>query len=126
MKKLTNKKGFTLMEMIIVVAIIAILAVITIPTLTANTTKAEKAADAANLHAAKAVYQVMKMESATNAGPAKDSVFDVATSTFLTTLPTGKTAENYACGQCEKHKNAYITVDEKGNVVWSNGVATCD
>ena len=31
LKKLTNKKGFTLMEMLIVVAIIAILAAIAIP-----------------------------------------------------------------------------------------------
>ena len=32
LKKLTNKKGFTLMEMLIVVAIIAVLVAIAIPT----------------------------------------------------------------------------------------------
>ena len=117
MKKLTNKKGFTLMEMIIVVAIIAILAVITIPTLTANTGKAEKAADAANLHAAKAVYQVLAMEGT---APAADSIFNPSTGTFDGDTTTGK------CGQCTEHKDGYIKVDSTGKVVWSKGDATCN
>ena len=44
-----NKKGFTLIEMLVVIAIIAVLVSIIIPTVTAATTKAEAAADAANL-----------------------------------------------------------------------------
>lgn len=55
MKKLMNKKGFTLMEMLIVVAIIVILVAVSIPTFTAQLDKAKSATDDANLRAAKAV-----------------------------------------------------------------------
>ena len=53
MKKLFNKKGFTLMEMLIVVAIIVILVAVSIPTFTSSLGSAKKAADDANLRAAK-------------------------------------------------------------------------
>ena len=46
---LHNKKGFTLIEMLVVIAIIAVLVSIIIPTVTAATDKAAAAADAANL-----------------------------------------------------------------------------
>ena len=49
MKKIKNTKGFTLMEMLIVVAIIAILVAIAIPTFTAQLEKAREAADIANI-----------------------------------------------------------------------------
>lgn len=107
------------MEMIIVVAIIAILAVITIPTLTAKTDSAEKAADAANLRSAKAAYQVLKMESADNKGPAAGTIFDPTTGTFKTG-EKAKTAEaTDKCGQCKDHKNDYIVATENG-VEWSD------
>lgn len=44
-----NKKGFTLIEMLVVIAIIAVLVSIIIPTVSASTTKAKAATDAANL-----------------------------------------------------------------------------
>lgn len=52
MKKLKNSKGFTLMEMLIVVAIIAILVAIAIPTFTSQLEKAREAADIANIRSA--------------------------------------------------------------------------
>lgn len=54
MNALRNKKGFTLIEMLVVVAIIAVLAAIAIPTVTSSTAKAKAAADAANLRSAMA------------------------------------------------------------------------
>ena len=54
MKKL-NKKGFTLIEMLVVIAIIAVLVAIIIPVVSNSTTKAKAATDAANLRSAKAV-----------------------------------------------------------------------
>ena len=51
MNKKLNKKGFTLMEMLIVVAIIAILVAIAIPTFTRSLNQAKIAADEANLRA---------------------------------------------------------------------------
>ena len=50
-KKLSKKKGFTLMEMMIVVAIIAILIAIIIPTFSGALARAHAAADEANLRA---------------------------------------------------------------------------
>ena len=49
MLKLRNKKGFTLMEMLIVVAIIAILIAIAIPTFNNSLNKARVATDEANI-----------------------------------------------------------------------------
>ena len=56
MKKLfKNKKGFTLMEMLIVVAIIVILVAISLPVFSGQLNKAKEAKNNANLRAAKAV-----------------------------------------------------------------------
>ncbi len=49
-----NKKGFTLIEMLVVIAIIAVLVSIIIPTVTSATDKAEAASIAANLRSVKA------------------------------------------------------------------------
>ena len=57
MKKF-NKKGFTLVEMLVVIAIIAVLVSIIIPTVSSSTVKAKAAADAANLRSAQAVVSI--------------------------------------------------------------------
>jgi len=49
MRKMKNKKGFTLMEMLIVVAIIAILIAIAIPTFASSLNKARVATDETNI-----------------------------------------------------------------------------
>lgn len=58
LKKLTNKKGFTLMEMLIVVAIIAILVAIAIPTFNSALNKSKVATDTANIRSGYAAVQV--------------------------------------------------------------------
>ena len=64
-----NKKGFTLAELLVVVAIVGILVAISIPVFTAQLSKARKATNQANLRAAKAaaVAQYMTDEMDTNA-----------------------------------------------------------
>lgn len=62
MKKLTGKKGFTLMEMLVVIAIIAVLVTILVPSIGASLRKAKEAADVANLRAAYAQYQIAFIE----------------------------------------------------------------
>jgi len=49
-----NKKGFTLIEMLVVIAIIAVLVAIIIPIVGSSTEKARAATDAANLRSVKA------------------------------------------------------------------------
>ena len=59
-----NKKGFTLAELLVVVAIVAILVAISVPIFTAQLSKAQKATNQANMRAAKvaAVAQYMTSE----------------------------------------------------------------
>lgn len=58
MNKFKNKKGFTLIEMLVVIAIIAILVAIIVPTVTNATNKAKFATDAANLRSALAEAEI--------------------------------------------------------------------
>ncbi len=60
MKKM-NKKGFTLMEMLIVIAIIAILIAIAIPTFTAALEKSRQKTDLANVRALKSLVVAQYM-----------------------------------------------------------------
>ena len=64
LKKFTNKKGFTLMEMLIVVAIIAVLVAIAIPTFAAALDKAKAATDLANIRSGYANAQVIAITEA--------------------------------------------------------------
>lgn len=70
MKKVReNKKGFTLAELLVVVAIIGILVAVSIPVFTAQLSKARKATNQANMRAAKAaaVAQYMTDSAESNA-----------------------------------------------------------
>ena len=68
MKKLNNKKGFTLAELLIVVAIIAVLAGISIPIFNSQLEKAREATDTANLRSAYAVAATAVLDSSTETG----------------------------------------------------------
>lgn len=59
MVKMKNKRGFTLVEMLVVIAIIAILVSIIIPTVSKSTTKANAATNAANMRAVKGTVSTM-------------------------------------------------------------------
>ena len=61
-KKLKNKKGFTLMEMLIVIAIIVILLAIAIPSFNNSLNKAKTTADEANV---RSYYAEMMVENMT-------------------------------------------------------------
>lgn len=62
-----NEKGFTLAELLIVVAIIGVLVAISIPIFTSQLEKAREATDAANIRSAYAEVQVAALENdATN------------------------------------------------------------
>ncbi len=84
MKK--NKKGFTLAELLIVVAIIAVLVAIAIPVLNNSLEKSRQAADAANIRAAYAQAVTNMMVSNADRGFARtqatmktDRPFDLLT-----------------------------------------------
>lgn len=75
MKKMNNKRGFTLAELLIVVAIIAVLVAISIPIFTSQLEKAREATDAANLRAA---YAEILADAITNEDTSKTIEVDVA------------------------------------------------
>ena len=68
--KMRNKKGFTLMELLIVVAIIAILAAIAIPTFSGALTKAKRGADEANARSLYAAVALAYMTDGSATFPA--------------------------------------------------------
>lgn len=61
-----NEKGFTLMEMLIVVAIIAVLVAIAIPTFNSSLNKAKQATDEANIRAGYASVMLNILQDETN------------------------------------------------------------
>lgn len=79
--KLKKQGGFTLVEMLIVVAIIAILIAISIPMVNSSLDKAKQATDDANLRAAKAVASILYLDGSATIG--KDYVYDIEKGTFV-------------------------------------------
>lgn len=86
LKKLQNKKGFTLMEMLIVVAIIAVLVAIAIPVFNGALTKSKEAADVANVRATYAEWQTAMLTENTKAPADKDAFLKGPTTTDTLTL----------------------------------------
>ena len=115
MKKLMkNKKGFTLMEMLIVIAIIVILVAIAVPTFTSQLGKANQAANDANMRAAKAQAAATYL-SDTSKYAGKTLYFDAA---------DGTVKEDY------NNIDAYGKGNEEGKIIIvvidANGVVTPD
>ena len=120
MKKIKNTKGFTLMEMLIVVAIIAILIAIAIPTFTAQLEKAREAADIANIRSAYSEAMVKYLDGAT-----KDGAADTSATTPLMT----QTQDGWQSLTWPKYLGAPVS-PKKGDVVTvtinDEGVASCE
>lgn len=81
-KKIKNKKGFTLIELIVVIAILAVLAAIIIPTVASNIQNAEIQRDRAN---ARSTYAALVVEVLT------------ATTFADTTTPATRNAPGGTC-----------------------------
>ena len=118
MKKIKNTKGFTLMEMLIVVAIIAILIAIAIPTFTTQLEKAREAADIANIRSKYSEAMVKYLDGATKDGAADTS----ATTPEMTQTKAGwdhvKWPDYLGTNKPEPTKGETVTVsvDAEGKV----------
>lgn len=107
--KMKKKDGFTLIEMLVVIAIIVILVAISVPAVSGALEKARVAADAANLQAAKSVALLKEMENT--------SLTDT-----LYYNPTDGTLEN---AKADAYKGQSSTLKEKIiAVTFTNGKIT--
>ncbi len=79
MKKLNTKAGFTLAELLIVVAIIAVLVAIAIPVFTSRLEASREATDIANQRAAKAAALVSYMDATSPDAAGVSYYFNAAT-----------------------------------------------
>lgn len=117
-KKLKKTGGFTLIEMLIVVAIIAILVAVSIPLVSSSLDKARMATDAANERAAKAAALIEYMTN----GKAGKFYYNASTGE-LAGGGTSDTATDQKYGQCSDHKEQYLQIEitDTGdiNLKWS-------
>ena len=104
-----NKKGFTLIEMLVVIAIIAILVAIVIPVVSNSTMKATAATNAANLRSYKAELSIDYLDN---------NAIDGTTGTV-------DAPELKACGDAPAGTASY-KVDANGNITVGIGVYGID
>jgi len=88
-----NKKGFTLAELLIVVAIIAVLVAIAIPVFTSQLEKSREATDAANIRSAYAEVMAAALSEAADGEIAGVTVANegTATATYTATVAAKQT-----------------------------------
>ena len=107
MKKIKNTKGFTLMEMLIVVAIIAILIAIAIPTFNSSLNKAKVATDEANIRSGYASVMVEVLTS--------DK--DITSATYTLNVDASVTKTGDAATGDAATGTAYVTKGDATKVV---------
>lgn len=101
-----NKKGFTLAELLVVVAILAILVAVSIPIFTGKLNEAKENTDAANVRAAKAVAVAEYLQDDTKQDSMYTRYFDAKEGKMV---DDPKTVKPY--GKTSAHKEGLVKVN---------------
>lgn len=128
MKK-TNKKGFTLAELLVVVAIIAVLVAIAIPIFTSQLEKAREATDVANIRAAYAEATTKVLSGDDDGTTAEGKATATAiTPNMVSTGAIDKLSDATKIGSIDikkititKGQPVTVVVDENGTVTLTGG-----
>lgn len=114
-KKVNNKKGFTLAELLVVLAILAVLVAVAIPLFTGAISKAEETAIDANVRAirAAAVTEILTDDSYGTTGPwsAEATISDTGEMTGLTIKPETLAGDTIPSKPAGTYKIAIKSVD---------------
>ena len=133
-EKFRKNSGFTLVEMLIVVAIIAILVAVSIPTVAGALEKAREATDTANERSAVGAAEMKYLSDFD--GIAWSGTADARTATFKYSVDGASgslraaddTSGKYEYGQCKTHAKGYIEVtlkvDGTVTLAWKGGTGS--
>ena len=91
--KLSKKGGFTLVEMLVVIAIIAVLVAISIPSVSSQLEKAREAVDAANIRAAYAEAAIEALQD--NSAKTKEVTLTQQTDGWVSTINWPKNLHHF-------------------------------
>ena len=119
-----NKKGFTLIEMLVVIAIIAVLVAIVVPAVGSSTTKAKASTDAANLRSALSTATIQY--ASTGSITATDISVPAAKSVTASSVEIHKVGDNLVAVYAGS--NTYYGINdfaEVANGTDTDGVDSC-
>ena len=118
MKRKSNKKGFTIVELVIVIAVIAILSAVMIPTFVGIVRKARLSSDeSAVTHMNKAISMASVEKEPKTLDELIDELVEQGFNADDTLVPTSKDHEYYWFYQAGKY-NVVVLVNEKNEVVY--------
>ena len=110
MLKKMNKKGFTLAELLIVVAIIAVLVAISIPIFSAQLEKAREATDAANIRAVYVAVSTDVLQDPQANDTANNITYSSADKTYTATVTAVQTEPDWQTASLKEGKIGGQTV----------------
>lgn len=117
-----NKKGFTLAELLIVVAIIGVLVAVSIPIFTAQLEKSRLATNKANCRSAKAIVVSQYLTAGKEEAIAGN--YDVATGKF--TVGTPATTPKDTVGTAKVYTTIGLTISADGKKIDFDKTGTAD